>query len=115
MPLPDDATRLRHIVESAQKAAHFARGKSSEDFVTDEMLLLAVTRLLEIIGEAGASISDEFKARHAEIPWRKMSGMRNRLIHGYFDVEPRLVWETVVEDLPPLVRRVEAVIEKEGW
>ncbi len=114
MPLPDDATRLRHILESARKAARFANGRSSGDLFSDEMLLLAITRLLEIIGEAATGISEEFKARYPEIPWRQMSGMRNRLIHGYFDVEPRLVWETVVTELPFLIEQVQAVIEREA-
>jgi len=112
MPLPDDATRLRHILESARKAVRFAAGKRhSEDLVSDEVLFLAIVHLLGIIGEAAAGVSDEFKTGHPETPWRQMTATRNRLIHGYFDVEPRLVWETVVTDLPVLIKRVQAVIE----
>ncbi len=111
MPQPDDATRLRHILESARKAVRFTRGKNAEDLINDEVLSLAVIRLLEVIGEGAAGISPVFKARHPEIPWRQMSATRNHLIHGYFDVEPRLVWETVVADLPMLIEQVQAAVE----
>ena len=110
MPLPDDSTRLRHILESARKAVRFAQSKGNAGPVKDEILLLAIIRLLEIIGEAATGVSDEFKARHANIPWRQMTSMRNRLIHGYFDVEPRLVWQTVATELPSLIKQVETVI-----
>ncbi len=111
MPPPDDAARLHHILESARKAVRFTQGKSAEDLIGDEVLSLAIIRLLEVIGEGAAGISPKFKATHAEIPWRQMSAMRNHLIHGYFDVEPRLVWETVVADLPMLIEQVQAAIE----
>jgi uncharacterized protein with HEPN domain len=113
MPHPDDTTRLRHTMESAHKAIRFTAGRSRTDFINDEVLLLAVIRLLEIIGEAASGISDDFKSQHPEIPWRKMSDMRNRLIHGYFDVEPRLVWETLLADLPPLVEKLQAALKNE--
>ncbi len=111
MPLPDDATRLHHILDSARTAVRFAAGHTGDDLLTDDMLFLALTRLLEIIGEAAAGVSAEFKSAHPEVPWRQMSAMRNRLIHGYFDVNRRLVWETVTSDLPPVIHQVQAAIE----
>ncbi len=111
MHLPDDATRLHHILDSARMAVRFAAGHTGDDLLTDDMLFLALTRLLEIIGEAAAGVSAEFKSAHPEIPWRQMSAMRNRLIHGYFDVNRRLVWETVTGDLPPVIHQVQAAIE----
>ncbi len=115
MPLPDDASRLRHILDSSRTAVRFATGKTGDDLLTDEMLFLALTRLLEIIGEAAAGVSPEFQSEHAEIPWRQMSAMRNRLIRGYFDVNRRLVWETVATDLPSVIRQVQAAIERKAF
>jgi uncharacterized protein with HEPN domain len=113
MAPPDDATRLRHILDSARKTIQFACGKGLDDLVADEKLLLALTRLLEIIGEAAAGVSDEFRKRHPEVPWRQMSDTRNRLIHAYFDTDPRLVWETVEGELPSLIQQVEAIVKRE--
>ena len=80
MPKPDDTTRLLHIVEAAGTAIQFTKGKTSDDLGRDEMLSLALVRLLEIIGEAAKGVTDECRGRHPEIPWSSMSAMRNRLI-----------------------------------
>jgi len=113
MTHPDDPTRLLHILESARKAIRLTAGRNREELINDEVIMLAIIRLLEIIGEAALSISDEFKSRHPEMPWRRMSDMRNRLIHGYFDVEPRLVWQTLVTDLPALIEKVQSAFKNE--
>ena len=114
MPPPDDATRLHHVLDSARKAVQFAHGKSRDNLVRDELLSLALIRLLEIIGEASGGVSEGFRAKYPQIPWRQMSNMRNRLIHGYFDVDQKLVWETVVQELPPLIRQLERAVAEEG-
>jgi uncharacterized protein with HEPN domain len=69
--------------------------------------------LLEIIGEAARGLSPVIQNRYPEIPWRQMAGMRNRLIHGYFDVDPDLIWQTVTVELPPLVRQIKRIIKQE--
>ena len=63
---------------------------------------MALTRLLEIVGEAATQISETFQTAHPELPWRSMRGTRNRLIHGYFEVDHDVIWEIVTKDLPPL-------------
>ena len=73
-----------------------------EELGADEMLSLSLVRLLEIIGEAANGVSTDFREKRPQIPWKKMIGLRNRLIHGYFDINLDIVWDTVVEDLPPL-------------
>jgi uncharacterized protein with HEPN domain len=113
MKNPDDSTRLQHILDSARKAVQFTQGRNRADLDTDEMLCFALIRLLEIIGEASKEVSEQFRAKNPQIAWPKMAGMRNRLIHGYFDVDPTLVWETVTRDLPPLINQLEKVIGKE--
>lgn len=87
----DDAVPLRHALDAAKKAVLFLDGRRREDLEGDEMLGFAVVRLLEIIGEAAKLVSPELREQHPEIPWSAMVGMRNRLIHGYFDVNYDIV------------------------
>jgi len=69
-----------------------------------------LVHLLEIIGEAAAGISSDFRLTHPDVPWKRITGMRNRLIHAYFDVNLDVVWQTVTEDLPGLVVRLEEIV-----
>ena len=107
----DDQTRLRHIVDAARQAIAFVEGRRPSELETDRMLSLALVRLLEIIGEAARGVSSGYRDTHADIPWRKMAGMRDRLIHGYFDVDLKVVWSTVTDDLPPLLEAMEPLID----
>lgn len=93
MPHEDDDLRLRHMLEAARKVAGFIKGRQREDLDSDEKLTLALLRLLEIVGEAAKGVSDTFRNRHPEIPWKEMAGARDRLIHGYFDVDLDIVWQ----------------------
>lgn len=74
------------------------------------MLSLAVVRLLEIVGEAAAHISEPVQTSLPGIPWRQITGARNRLIHGYFDVDLDIVWAILQNDLPPLIAQLEQVL-----
>lgn len=106
----DDEIRLKHILEAALEAVGFTEGHCREDLDTDRKLSLSLVRLLEIIGEAAKGITAEFRQEHSELPWTSMVGMRDRLIHGYFDVNLDIVWETVTSDLPPLINKLEKVV-----
>jgi len=108
----DDNKRLHHIVNAATQAMGFVQGLSREHLDMDEKLALALTRLLEIVGEAGAQVSSEMKNRYPDIPWNKIIGMRNKLIHGYFDVNLDMLWQTIMDDLPPLVEQLQEVLKK---
>jgi len=110
----DDIACLHHILDAADKAIFFVKGKARKDLDTDEMLSLSLVRLLEIIGEAANGVSPAFRDRFPNIPWRKMTGLRNRLIHGYFDVNLDIVWDTILEDLPPLVKDLKAITSTEN-
>jgi uncharacterized protein with HEPN domain len=107
----DDRVRVLHAMEAAQKAVSFLDGREREDVDTDEMLSLAVVRLLEIVGEAASQITQEFRRQHADVPWRYMTELRNRLIHGYFDINLDVVWDTVNTDFPPMIAELERVLE----
>jgi uncharacterized protein with HEPN domain len=108
----DDQVRLRHMLDAAREAVEFARGRNRTELDTNRMLSLSLVRLLEVIGEAAYGISPSFRESHADIAWKQMSGMRNRLIHGYYDVNLDIVWKTVTEDLPVLIKQLENVLAK---
>jgi uncharacterized protein with HEPN domain len=111
MSLPDEV-RLRHICDAAREAIHFVQGKSRPDLDSNDMLSLALVRLLEIIGEAANGVSPELREKYPAIHWTGMTGMRNWLIHGYFDVNLDIVWQTVTKDLPPLAAQIERVLRE---
>ena len=101
---------LDQIWTAANDARSFVDGMSKEDFLADKRTQQAVVMSLVIIGEAAARIMDrhgEFIADHPEIPWRGMRGMRNRVAHGYFDVNLDVVWDTTQTALPDLLLRLE--------
>jgi uncharacterized protein with HEPN domain len=106
----NDPVRVRHILDAAHQALAFLRGRSRADLDQDAMLSLALVRLLEIIGEAARGVSAATRESHPGIAWSQMAGMRDRLIHGYFDVNLDIVWETVNQDLPHLVAQLEQIL-----
>ena len=110
----DDLTRLHHMQDAAREALGFMSEKTRENLANDRMLVLAVVKDLEIIGEAAGRISAECTARHPGIPWADMIGMRNRLTHAYFSIDLDIVLDTVTNNLAPLVEQLESVIQEES-
>jgi len=110
--LQDNEVRLRHMLDAVVEALEFTEGKKRDDLDENRMLSHALVRLLEIIGEAATRVSDEFRKVHPGLPWKQMIGMRNRLIHGYFDMDLDILWQTVVIDLPALRKQLEAILEE---
>ena len=96
--------------DAASTALLFAAGRSREDLESDLMLQFALIRALEIVGEAANRLTEETRSTHPEIPWANIVGMRNRLVHGYFDVDLKILWRTVSEFLPPLLVALDALI-----
>lgn len=92
--------------DHAHEVAELVRGRARRDLDADRLLALAVVRLLEIIGEAAARVPSEERARRPGIPWSSIVSLRNRLIHGYDDVDHDIVWEIVTTDLPLLVSQL---------
>lgn len=105
----DDAYLLDMLL-AASEVRQFTDGVSFDEFESNRLLQHAVIRLVQIIGEAANSVSEEFKQAHPEIPWRGMVGMRNRLVHHYFRVATDKVWEVVQKDIPPLIRVIEPLV-----
>lgn len=103
--------RLSDILQSIDQIKSYTDGVSREQFLEDRMIQDAVTRRLEVIGEAVKGLSDAERSRHPEIPWSSIAGTRDRLIHDYFRVDHELVWEMVQEHLPALREAVAALLE----
>lgn len=106
----DDGVRLRHMLEAAREAMSFTEGRSRHDLDDNRMLFHALVRNMEIIGEAASQVSREFRDARSGLPWADVVGMRNRLIHAYFDVDPDVIWDTVTQDLPLLVAALTVMI-----
>ena len=105
----EDEIRLRHMVDAAREAASFAVGRTRGDLDADRQLVLALVKEIEIVGEAAARVSEATRAHLPGIPWDELIGMRNRLVHAYFDVNLSIVWQTVHEDLPKLIALLEPI------
>ena len=105
----DDENRLRHMVDAAREASSFAAGRTRADLDTDRQLVMALVKEIEIVGEAAARVSEATREHMPNIPWDELIGMRNRLVHAYFDVNLDIVWQTVQEDLPKLVVLLEPI------
>ncbi len=106
----DDTTRLRHMLDHAAEATDMARGKDRLDLETDRQFCLAMTRLVEIIGEAATHVSAEGRNQWPDIPWSGVIGLRNRLIHGYDAVDLDILWTIIQDDLPPLISELRRVL-----
>lgn len=110
----DNVIRVRHMLEAAREALSFAENKTKSDLHSDRMLALSIVKSIEIIGEAASTVTKEFRDKYNEIPWASIIAMRNRLIHVYFDIDLDRVWDTIKDDLPPLISALEEVISRES-
>lgn len=106
----DDVYRLRHMLAHAEEAVAVARGRSRGDLDADRTFNLALVRLLEILGEAAARVSEPTRLKNVSIPWREISGLRNRLIHGYDNVDFDILWDIVQDDLPVLIVQLREIL-----
>jgi uncharacterized protein with HEPN domain len=106
----NDWIRLRHMLDAAREAISFTAGRTRADLEVDRMLVLALVKEIEIVGEAASQISQEARAQMPRIPWPDIVGMRHRLVHAYFDINLEILWQTVQGDLPPLVVELERLV-----
>ena len=106
----DDLIRIWHMLDAAKEALSFAKNKSRGDLDSDRMLVLSIVKSIEIMGEAASKVTQETREMYAELPWANIIAMRNRLIHVYFDIDLDRVWDTVTDELPPLIASLEKII-----
>lgn len=110
MPRRESGVSLRQMRDHAREAMDMVRGRVRSDLDADRMLNLALVRLLEILGEAAGRVLPEDRGRYPQIPWPHLVSLRNRLIHGYDQVDFDILWQILTQDLPPLVRELEAIL-----
>lgn len=109
----DDEIRLRHMLDAARQALDFVRDETRGSLNKDRKLEFALVKAIEIVGEAASKVSTESRENLPQIPWPNIIGMRNRVIHAYFDINLDILWKTITEDLPPLVAELEKVLRPE--
>ncbi len=100
--MKNDSVFVGHIIDALSKIETYTKGISYQQFMENDMMLDAVLREMQIIGEAAKRLSQEFKDSHPSIPWRAITGFRDKAVHDYFDVNVMTVWETIEMDLPQL-------------
>lgn len=110
----NDRIRIKHMLIAAEEALAFAEKVNYEEFSKNRMLILSVIKDIEIIGEAASKISNETMMLYSVIPWQDIIGMRNRLIHGYFDVDIKLVWNTLSYNLPEIIQKLNNIIKDDN-
>jgi uncharacterized protein with HEPN domain len=107
--MKDDLAFIEHILLCIDKIQEYTKNLTVQEFNNNELIQDAVIRNIEIIGEATKKISEDLKSQYREIPWKEMSGMRDKLIHDYFGVDVDVVWKTVKEDIPFLKTLIENI------
>ncbi len=111
--MKDDKIYLQHIRDAVERIVSYTT-EGREAFLADTQVQDAVARNLEIIGEAVKHLSDELRAKHPDIPWKRIAGMRDEMIHEYFGVDLNIVWNVVEQHLPPLLRKVNTLLGDTG-
>ena len=106
----DPLVSMRHMLDYAHAALEISQPKTRADLDTDMVFRLALTRAVEVIGEAARRVPRETRIQHPMVKWQAISGMRDRLIHGYDTVNHDLLWDVVTEDLPPLIAQLETIL-----
>ena len=102
---------FRDMADYAEKAMRFVHGVSFEDFQDDEQKIFAVVYALGVIGEAARHVPKSMREKYSDVPWKKITGMRDKVIHDYMSVDLNVVWRTVHEDLPPLRDTVKRILD----
>ncbi len=107
----EDLIRLGHMRDHAAEAVRMVEGRARGDLGNERMLTLALTHLVEIVGEAATRVSPNARSLLTDIPWPKIIGTRNRLVHGYDDIDLDILWDTLQNNLPPLIRQLDEGID----
>ena len=110
----DDKVYIRHMLDHARVSLELSSGKNRSSLDAEPMLRYALLHLVSILGEAAARVSAAGRFEYTEVAWRDIVGMRNMLIHGYDVVDLDILWKTMEEDIPDLIRNLESILERKG-
>ena len=108
----DDLVCVEHMLDMVRKVTQKVHGISRHDFDEDENLRLALTHLIQVIGEAAAHVSQDFCDAHPQVPWKAIVGMRHKVVHDYLNVDEDIVWDTARREMQPLADQLRAIIGK---
>jgi uncharacterized protein with HEPN domain len=110
----DELVYVGNMLDKAHEALSLVAGKSRQDYDRDTALRLALTHLIQVIGEAARRVSLQFRERHPEIPWDAIAGMRSKIVHDYMNVDEDIVWDSVTQELQPLIEELKKVVPSES-
>ena len=110
-----DRERLEHILSAIDRVLRYTKDKSYEELVANDMMYYAVVKNIEIMGEAANMLTQEFISNHQEVPWKQVKGMRNYIVHEYFQIDDIVVWDVVSNNLPSLRSQIEKYISETDW
>lgn len=105
---------MRDISDSVTDIVSFIEGMTFEEFIKDKKTINAVVRSIEVIGEATKKIPETLKDKYSEIPWKKMAGMRDKMIHEYFGIDMEILWKTVKDEIPILRPLIQNALKNLG-
>jgi uncharacterized protein with HEPN domain len=108
----DDVVLLRDMLDAGKEAFEASRGRSRLDLDRDHIWALGLFKCVEIIGEAAGRVSAETRRKMSELPWEQIIAMRNRIVHGYFDIDYDQVWNAITKELPPLIESIKGFLER---
>ena len=107
MPKRDPALLIEDMLGAIRKIERYMAGLEREGFLQDEKTIDSVVRNLEILGEAARQLPEDFTSRYPNVPWRQIAGLRNRIVHDYFDLDLEIIWQVIYHDLPSLQIQLE--------
>ena len=110
-----DRERLEHILAAIDRIQRYTAGKTYDDLAADDMMYYAVVKNIEIIGEAANMLTPEFQSAHSETPWKMVKGMRNYIVHEYFQIDDIVVWDVVANNLSELREQIVRYLAETDW
>ena len=110
-----DRERLEHMLSAIGRILRYTNGKTFEDLTADDMMYYAVVKNIEIIGEAANMLTVEFTEQHPQTPWKQVRGMRNYIVHEYFQIDDVVVWDVVTNNLSGLKQQIESYLAETNW
>ncbi len=106
----DDRIRLNHMLDACHAATAFLSDRKRNDLEEDLLLVFGLVRAIEVVGEAASKVSEQTREQYPQVPWNQIVGMRNRLIHAYFDVDTGILWNTATSAVPALAKQLEEIL-----